>query len=161
MESKEGPISAAMSGRRSMVPKRFTPLKNRLASRRLHAAGHSCPSSSAYRANTSGQQALGSYWTQRDKGREDGREGGRGGKLGGREGEKGREGERGREGGEKERKRARKGRQGRRGERGGKGGRNEGEKKYSAQKSSAVCQRETHTGLHKNIERAHLSAEQL
>ncbi len=75
-----------------MVPKRFTPLKNRLASRRLHAAGHSCPSSSAYRANTSGQQALGSYWTQRDKGREDGREGGR-------EGEKGREGGREREGG--------------------------------------------------------------
>lgn len=49
MLSKEGPISAAMSGSLSMVPKRFTPRRNRLASRRLQAAGHSCPSSSSCR----------------------------------------------------------------------------------------------------------------
>lgn len=41
MLSKEGPISAAMSGRRSMVPKRLTPLRNKLASRLLQLPGHS------------------------------------------------------------------------------------------------------------------------
>jgi len=90
MESKEGPISAAMSGNRSMVPKRFTPLKNRLASRRLHVAGHSCASSSTCQAKTTHLRStgVGISFYRRERGRERGREGERreGGKEGGREG---------------------------------------------------------------------------
>ena len=99
MESNEGPISAAMSGRRSMVPKRFTPRKNRLASRRLHVAGHSCPSSSTCQAKISHFRTTGVRIIFDTKGQKDGgRERGRGNTERGR----GKEGERregGREGG--------------------------------------------------------------
>ena len=126
MESNEGPISAAMSGRRSMVPKRFTPRKNRLASRRLHVAGHSCPSSSTCQAKishfrTTGVRIIFDTKGQRDGGRERGR-----GKHGGREREGGRK-EGGREGGrrkggkEGEREGGREG-----GKEGGRGGRRKG-----------------------------------